>query len=73
MSISRKHASITYNFEARCFELHVMGKNGVNKDGELITPEKAPVSLHSGVFNHTTNSQSVFFLLFWVTLLPFLF
>ena len=48
MSISRKHASIVYNFEARCFELHVMGKNGVHKDGELITPEKAPVTLHSG-------------------------
>lgn len=25
-----------------------MGKNGVNKDGELVTPDKAPVSLHSG-------------------------
>lgn len=49
MSISRKHASIMYNFEARRFELHVMGKNGVSKDGELVTPEKAPVSLHSGV------------------------
>lgn len=48
MSISRKHASIVYNFEARSFELHVMGKNGVHKDGELIVPEKAPVTLHSG-------------------------
>lgn len=28
MSISRKHAVIRYNFEANCFELIVMGKNG---------------------------------------------
>lgn len=31
MSISRKHAVIRYNFEANCFELIVMGKNGKTK------------------------------------------
>jgi hypothetical protein len=49
MSISRKHAAIRYNFELRCFELVVMGKNGVTMESEVITPDLSPVALKSGV------------------------
>ncbi|PNH10982.1 Fork head transcription factor 1 [Tetrabaena socialis] len=51
-TISRQHAAIRYNFDTKCFELVVLGKNGVQVDsgnGEthLYTPESPPTPLKS--------------------------
>jgi hypothetical protein len=59
MNVSRAHATIRWNFESRCFELLVMGKNGVTVRGALVTPASAPFPLRSqdvlqlGAFNLT--------------------
>ncbi len=52
-AISRQHAAIRYNFESKCFELIVMGKNGVSVEsaatGALVmyTPQSPPQPLRS--------------------------
>lgn len=52
-AISRQHAAIRYNFESKCFELVVMGKNGVSVEsattGALVmyTPQSPPQPLRS--------------------------
>ncbi|EFJ46772.1 hypothetical protein VOLCADRAFT_92922 [Volvox carteri f. nagariensis] len=52
-TISRQHATIRYNFDAKCFELAVLGKNGVtvestsNGTTHLYTPESPPTPLRS--------------------------
>jgi pSer/pThr/pTyr-binding forkhead associated (FHA) protein len=59
MNVSRAHAKIRWNFDSRCFELLVMGKNGVTIRGSLVTPASAPFPLQSqdvlqiGTFNIT--------------------
>ena len=47
MSISRNHATIEYNFQNKCWELAVRGKNGVSVGKILYTPSSAPVTLRS--------------------------
>lgn len=47
MSISRNHAEIKWSFDTQCWELHILGKNGVTVDGTLYTPEHSPVELQS--------------------------
>jgi FHA domain len=47
MNISRQHAKISFNFDTGCFELTVMGKNGVTVQGSLYTPTSEPKQLKS--------------------------
>ncbi|GLC40036.1 hypothetical protein PLESTB_001517700 [Pleodorina starrii] len=52
-TISRQHATIRYNFDAKCFELVVLGKNGVQVEScgsgatHLYTPDSPPTPLRS--------------------------
>ena len=40
-------AAAALRLRAECWELHVLGKNGVTVDGTLYTPETSPVELES--------------------------
>lgn len=62
MNISRQHAKIVYNFERKCFELIVQGKNGVSVGGNLYTPASAPQELQSQDLL-TVGDKSFYFLL----------
>ncbi|KAI8803417.1 hypothetical protein BJ742DRAFT_777206 [Cladochytrium replicatum] len=44
-SISRKHARIQYNFETGCFEIAVLGSNGLWINGENYPREVQPISV----------------------------
>jgi hypothetical protein len=62
MSISRKHAVITYNFSDRQFELTVLGKNGVTLGSEQVTPDNPVRTLTSGACIRTSDSVLYFLL-----------
>jgi len=61
MNVSRLHAKIVYNFQARCFELVVIGKNGVWLNGTHITPpepnQPSGVTLKSQVRGRDSNNK----------------
>ncbi|KAG2499551.1 hypothetical protein HYH03_002496 [Edaphochlamys debaryana] len=52
-TLSRQHATIRYNFDTKCFELVVLGKNGVTVESagtgasHLYTPDSRPTQLNS--------------------------
>lgn len=46
-NISRSHARIYYDFQARCFMLEVFGKNGVTVNGAMKEAGAPPVPLRS--------------------------
>jgi predicted component of type VI protein secretion system len=48
MNISRKHATIRYNFASGTFELSVLGKNGISVGSQLLTADSPPHPLASG-------------------------
>mmetsp|Transcript_16128 Transcript_16128/g.22277 ORF Transcript_16128/g.22277 Transcript_16128/m.22277 type:complete len:145 (-) Transcript_16128:208-642(-) len=47
MNLSRHHASIIYSFERGCFELEVLGKNGVTVSDKFLAPGHEPFKLNS--------------------------
>lgn len=49
MNVSRLHAKIVYNFQSQCFELVVVGKNGVLLNGAHVTPSFDPSQPPQGV------------------------
>lgn len=66
MSISRKHAKISYNFEKKTWELSVLGKNGVSVGKILYAPSSPPVPLKSQEliqFGDKLEPVSLYFLL----------
>ena len=66
MSISRKHAKISYNFDTRNWELTILGKNGVSVGKILYAPSSPPVVLHSQdllQFGDKLEPVSLYFLL----------
>ncbi len=66
MSISRKHAKISYNFETQNWELTVLGKNGVSVGKILYAPSSPPVVLRSQEllqFGDKLEPVSLYFLL----------
>ena len=66
MSISRKHAKISYNFENQNWELTVLGKNGVSVGKILYAPSSPPVVLRSQEllqFGDKLEPVSLYFLL----------
>jgi hypothetical protein len=48
-NVSRLHAKIAYNFSKKCFELHVLGKNGITmyygEETEARFPADGPMKL----------------------------
>ncbi|KAJ9517033.1 hypothetical protein QJQ45_002540 [Haematococcus lacustris] len=46
-ALSRQHAKICYNFSSQCWELTVLGKNGLALDGVHMTPDTPPAVLKS--------------------------
>jgi hypothetical protein len=66
MSISRKHAKISYNFEEKIWQLTVLGKNGVSVGKILYAPSSGPVGLKSQEllqFGDKLEPVSLYFLL----------
>merc|ERR1739848_223541 len=66
MSISRKHAKISYNFETKTWELTILGKNGVSVGKILYAPSSPPVALRSTdllQFGDKLEPVSLYFLL----------
>lgn len=61
-NISRRHATITYNFQTHMFEFAVLGKSGLSVNDDLVTAETPPHRLSSGDCI-TMNGCSLHFLL----------
>ena len=60
MNVSRKHGEIFYDFEKKGFFLKVLGKNGIQVDGTLVSPsgdEGGVVPLSSKTWLNVTNSD----------------
>ncbi|KAK6455780.1 transcription factor [Scheffersomyces xylosifermentans] len=61
--VSRKHATITYNLDSRCWELTVLGRNGARIDGQKVqVGENHAHSLHSGAILDVGGTQMMFIL-----------
>lgn len=60
MNVSRKHGEIYYDFEKKGFFLRVLGKNGIQVDGTLVSPSDpggGVVELSSKTWLHVTSRE----------------
>ncbi|KAI5959066.1 FKH2 [Candida pseudojiufengensis] len=61
--VSRQHATITYNLDARTWELRVLGRNGARIDGQKVSIGSSEKNtLHSGAILDVGGTQMMFIL-----------